>query len=183
MDTYSDYMMAGYGIQSVSSFASAYMQAEALRTQGEYQRSMSNINAKFAKIKADDAINSGEKAASHVKKQGRQVAGKQRAALAAQGIDVDFGSASDVQRDSEEEVAKDVMKIRNNAWRTAWGFTTQSDLDQGQSKMNYLASMNQANSTILTGGLQSVGYGMRAAGIGTRRSLKKSNADLSYDEE
>lgn len=157
-------MSASAGISAASSLAGAYSQSEALKSQSDYQRSMSAINARFADIQGKDAIERGEKEAQKLKKGAKRTIGAQRAALAAQGIDVNEGSALELQEDTDKLSSEDAMQIRNNAWREAWGYRVQAQNISSQSAMSSIGANAQARSTLLTGGLNALAYGAKAYG-------------------
>ncbi len=133
--------------------ASTYSQYASLKAQGNYQSQIALSNARLANIQADDAVQRGEKDVLKSQQETKAVAGSQRAALAAQGIDMKSGSALDVQEDTAGRGAMDALTIRNNAWRTAWGYKVQAQQDTTQAAFDKLAAKNQARSTLLTGGL------------------------------
>lgn len=90
--------------------------------QSAFYRSQAEINARFAEMQAEFTLKQGTKAARQYQKQVSQVVGEQRAQMAAQGIDVNTGSAADIQQETAEIGALDAMTIKNNAWRQAFGF-------------------------------------------------------------
>lgn len=133
---------------------SSYQQASAYESEGNYQKSIANINARFSKLNAQDAINRGGKEAEQLKKQAKQLIGTQRVNLAAQGIDVESGSALDVQTDTAELAEIDAMTIRNNAWKEAWGYRVQAMNETFSGKYAQLSAQNKSRNTLLAGGLQ-----------------------------
>jgi hypothetical protein len=145
------------GLQAAGYVVSAYAQTQALKAQGDYQKNQSEINARFRRLLAKDALKRGDEAAEEVRKKGEQVVGSQRAAAAAQGIDVNSDTALDLQVETDEAVASDMRKIRNNAWRESWGFETEANNLISQGNMAVLSSRNMASATLLTGGLQAIG--------------------------
>lgn len=149
----------------------AYSAAEAEKLEGEYRRQQYGFNKKLAEEQAEDAIKRGEKDASLLKKRGKQVKGAQRAALAAQGIEVDSGSAADLQADTDEAVQLDVQAAKNNAWREAWGYRAQALSYGFQGEMEYAASRTKARNTLITGGLGAIGSGIDAYGY--RKGAKR----------
>lgn len=156
-------MMAGsMAGQSVSSFGTAYSQSEAMRSQGDYQARMAEANANLANIKALDADQRGNLAANRLDMQTTRMIGTQRAGLAAQGVDVDYGSAAAVQKDTATLGALDALTIRNNAWREAWGYKTQALNDSYSGKFAKMAADSDADNTLLTGGMKMASYGMQA---------------------
>lgn len=118
---------------------------------GDYQRQQYDFNSKLAGIAAEDATARGERQISALRAQGRQIQGAQRAALAAQGIQVDSGSAGMIQEDSRAAVERDILTTRNNAWREAWGYQSQSLSLAFQGQQAQLGSRNDASNTLLTG--------------------------------
>ena len=146
----------------------AAKKAKALRQQGDYQSDMFDFNAKMSKIQAQDAIDRGDKEAQNYLLKGRQTIGSQRAALAAQGVDVSTGSAADVQADTAVSAAMGAVTIRSNAWREAMGYKAQGVNYQNQGFIAKTSAQNEARTTMLTGvagGLQNLGsMGMAAYG-------------------
>ncbi len=155
-------MAASQGMQAVGSLASGYSQSKALKAQGDYQKSIYDMNAKFAQFEADDAIDRGKTAATEYKKKGKALIGSQRAALAAQGIEVDSGSAAEVQADTRIQIEKETINIKNNAWREAWGYKTQALQSSYSGEIAKAMSITNANNTLLTGGMNASTSGMKA---------------------
>ncbi len=145
--------------QSVTAAASAYAQSNSIRGQGEYESSAFNINASFAEMQAEDALKQGEKAAKNLKKQVKLTIGAQRANMAAQGIELDSGSALEIQEDTAVMGELDALTIKNNAYREAWGFKVQAEDFRSRAQYSEWAARNNSRNTLLTGGLQSAGYG------------------------
>lgn len=140
----------------------AYSSSEGLKAKGEWDRAQGEINAQLSGIAAQDAIKRGEKDAQTLRKQSKQMIGSQRAALAAQGIDVSLGSAADIQADTAELAAQDALTIRNNAWREAWGYRTQGANALSQGRISQAQSRSQAFNTMLAGGLSAAGSGAKS---------------------
>lgn len=147
-----------------ASYSGAADQSQAIRTQGAIQSQQLSTNAQLARMQADDAKNRGEIEAQKRARQGAKDQGSQRANLAAQGIDVNTGSAADIQTDTGRAAATDVATIRSNAWRSAWGFNVEADNMQSQAQFEKIAAESRAGSTIMTGGLNAIGYGLNSYG-------------------
>jgi len=147
------YMSTASAVQGVSSLASGVMNAQAYRQQGEFQRQQFEFNKRIAETQAEDAIRRGDKDAVALKKSAKRLIGAQRTALAAQGIEIDSGSALDVQMDTAQLAAQDALTIKNNAYREAWGYKVQA-LDYGaKGQFAELQGRQQATQSLLTGGL------------------------------
>lgn len=175
---------AALGAGAINSGVSAYNQSEALKMQGEYQKQIYEQNTRFAEAQSTDAIRRGDKDAverlrrgnrdvSTIKKNRAQTIGAQRASLAAQGLDIESGSAADIQAEtaalgaedmiSADEAAKlDALTIKNNAWREAWGFKVQAFDYSTRGQLALSTSQNQARNTLVTGGLQTLNYGLQS---------------------
>jgi len=147
-------MAATSVIAAFSQLGLAEAQAEAQKSKGRFLESQANINARFAELQAADVERRGEKAAREHQKKVRQLVGSQRAALAAQGVTVDVGTAQDIQTEAAEIGALDVMTIKNNAYRQAFGFKQQAVQDRFQGELARQTSQFQAGQTLISGGLQ-----------------------------
>ncbi len=162
--------------QSTAALGGAYSESQALQREGNYKRDQILMNARFADMQAEDAIARGDKAASTQTKQVKQMVGSQRAALAAQGIDINSGSARDVISDTESMGALDRLQIKSNAWREAWGYKVQAVDQRSQASMTSIGARAQAGNTLLTGGMKALGYAAEAYGKLPAREVKKEEA-------
>lgn len=139
---------------------------EATRAAGNYAYQVNEINALGSEQAAADALASGNLEAERLGRDTRSLKGSQRAAFAGQGVDVNSGSALDVQQDASKQGEIDQATIRSNAYKEALGLRTQA---QGyrtagaqalQAGNNTADAMDQgAKDTLVTGGLQATaGY-------------------------
>lgn len=149
--------------QGLGSFGNAYAQASAQQAQAEFEQQQLKTNQRLASIQSEDAIIRGDKQASDYKKKVKGTSGSQRAALAAQGIDVGTGSAAEVQIDTAAIGAENTLAIKNNAWREAWGYRMQANEYGSKANFSKIAADASSTSTLLTGGLNALSYGMKAA--------------------
>jgi hypothetical protein len=150
------------GTTTTIGLATSISQAGAQRAQGEYQNEMFKINAKFAELQAKDAIDRGDAESDALRKNAKRLIGAQRVSLAAQGIEVDSGTAAAIQEDTARLSELDALQIRNNAWREAWGFKVQAQDFRNQGLMARDAARTQSNMTLVTGGINAVGTGYQA---------------------
>lgn len=149
-------------LQAFTSYASAYSQSEDIKAQGVYQKSQDEFNSKVADFQGEDAIQRGDKAANQQRKITNETIGAQRASMANQGIDVNSGSAADIQSQTRVMGEQDALTIKNNAWREAWGYKMQALGYKSQGEYAGFAADSKSRNTLLTGGLQAVGYGAQA---------------------
>lgn len=149
---------------TITKFAGERQQATAAERQGAYEQAVYNTDAQLAEQQAADAIARGKEAETRQRQATRGLIGSQRAALAAQGIEVDSGSALDVQADTAAMGELDALTIRNNAAREAYGYKVQALNYRQQGQLAALSGKNQAAalrnesySTLLTGAANTYG--------------------------
>lgn len=155
--------MAALSIAStvIGTGVSAFGQMQAGKAQAaqlNYQAAVGRNNAVLAQRAADDARLRGEEAARREASKTRQLAGRQRAVLAANGQLVDQGSALDITTDTMEIGKLDELTIRSNAEREALGYEAQGMNFQAGSNLNSMGASNAQSAgiagafgTVLTG--------------------------------
>src|SRR5699024_11069327 len=116
-----DRAMGATAILAISTAGSAYGQHQA----GAANRTINRYNARIAELQAEDAQERGRDAEGRVRVQTRQTIGAQRAALAAQGIDIGDGTAAAIQEDTAYFGELDALTVRNNAALEAFGYRVQ----------------------------------------------------------
>lgn len=121
------------------------------RETGKANQALANYNANVAEYQADDAIKRGVVAAGRRRLQTKQVIGEQRVNLASQGVDVNEGSAVDVQANAAYLGELDAVTIQNNAAREAWGYKVQARDQTARGNIAAMTADNMAANTLLTG--------------------------------
>ncbi|WP_422096894.1 virion core protein, T7 gp14 family [Variovorax sp.] len=162
----------GAGFGAVGAYSQAKTQQAALQAQAQ----VAENNAQLAQWQGLDAQHRGEAAASRVQLRGAQVKGDQRAELAANGVDLSFGSAQAVLNDTDYFTALDVNTVVDNASREAWGYrqTARDYLDRARMTRAGADSISPwlaAGTSLLTSATQVAGrwYGANSAGaVATR---------------
>lgn len=101
-----------------------------------YNASIAEQDAKSATQNATWAAQAGEAQAGQESQKTRATVGSIKAAQAANGLDVNSGSAVDVRSSSSELGQLSAINIRSNAARTAYGYQVQSTSDEAQSKLD-----------------------------------------------
>lgn len=112
----------GGGMSATAAYTQAKNQQAALTAQAQ----VLDNNATVAGWQADDATAAGRFAAQQTMQKGAQVKGSQRAAMAANGVDLGGESAQRVLTDTDYISAMDSTTLQNNAERQAWGYRMQS---------------------------------------------------------
>lgn len=162
---------ASAATNAVSSVGQAYSQAKAIKAQGKYQEQIALGNSRLSEFFAADSLKRGDTEAEFVKKRGNQIVGAQRASFAAQGIEVDSGTAMAVQEETTKMAELDALTVKNNAWREAWGFKVEASNASFSGRFAALGARNEGRSTLLTGGINAARYG--AEGIAHYQRYKE----------
>lgn len=103
-----------------------------------------DFNASIAELGAQSALEAGQQQIAAQTLKAGQLKGAQRAALAANGIDLGEGSAAEVQVSSDIVKQIDTDTLRANAARTAWGYRAQGMEAQLQAGLQALNTRTQA---------------------------------------
>lgn len=170
------------------SVGSGLMGASSAIDGGNYQSGLLKQNAAFKNQAADEAILAGNTDADWQRVRTGQAVGEQRTSLAANGIDVNSGSAGQLQDDTAMIGELDALTIQNNAAREAYGYRTQANQDIANAKQVKKNAKSQAIGSIL-GGAGSA-FGMAAAGgmfgsgggAGTKAAMSGGTTRLNYNQ-
>lgn len=114
--------LAGMASSVIGSFYSASSQKSSLK----FQADMAEINARLAETSAQGAMFRGEREVGALTLKAGMLKGRQRVAMAANGIDLGVGSAAEIQASTEVMKEIDSNTIKSNAVLEAWGYRTQS---------------------------------------------------------
>lgn len=110
----------------LTSTIGSYYSAAAQKTALQGQAVTADINARIAELGAQSALAQGQQQVAALTLQAGQLKGRQRASLAANGVDLGTGSAAEIQASTEVMKDIDVNTATENAVRTAWGYRTQA---------------------------------------------------------
>lgn len=142
--------MMGKGGDMLATFASQQRNADALKSQADFEGQVAAMNAA-------NAIARGQFDATQRQLQGRQAIGRDRAGAAASGIDPNSGTPLANQGQNAYFSELDAQTIKNNATRQAWGYTAQAEVDSDAAKNRADAERAQSFGTLLTGAAQTYG--------------------------
>ena len=104
----------------------AKKEGEAAQRAAESAAQLSEYNAAVADVQARDARERGDIEANQFRQRTRALIGEQRVGFAAGNLDVNYGSAVDVQADATLLGELDALTARTNAAREAWGFSVEA---------------------------------------------------------
>lgn len=128
-------------------------QARAMEAQAEYQKEMSDINARNAQLMGERVIKQGDVDAATQKKKINQILGQQRAGFASQGVEVGYGTAQKIQDETMATGVEEIQSIRNNAFLTAMGYQAEAQDRSRNARMAVSGAQTAGSQTILAGGL------------------------------
>ena len=159
-------LTAGAGVYSAS----------AQRAAGKYEQQVAERNATIADQQAEQAKQIGNIDEERQLRRVRAALGSQRAALAANGIDVNSGTALDLQAETAGFGAADALNLRSNALREAWGFNVEATNQRNSGRAARAQGRNAAIGTMLTTASSVAGQGFssgvfRSGGSGSRVNI------------
>ena len=158
--------------------ASGLYQASAARAAGRYEQQVAERNATIADQQAEQARQIGNIEEERQLRRVRAALGSQRAALAANGIDVNSGTALDLQAETAGFGAADALTLRSNALREAWGFQVEGTNLRNQGRAARAQGRNQAIGTLLTTGASMAGMAYQGGMFGSGSSISRINVPV-----
>lgn len=93
--------------------------------QASTAKAVAENNAKTAEIQAQDAQRRGEQDAQEVQRRAAAFKASQRVGLAAKGLDLGYGTAADLQDQTDFFSQNDAATVRTNAAKEAWSLRAQ----------------------------------------------------------
>lgn len=118
-------LVAGVAGAATTAYGS-YQAGNAASSAAAYQAQVAQNNAKIADQNAQYTIAAGQVKAATQSLKGAAAGGKLKAAQAAGGVDVNSGSAVDVQQSQREQEKLDTETVMSNAELQAYGYRTAS---------------------------------------------------------
>lgn len=122
-----------------------------------FQAAVQRRNASQDALLAQDALARGDEKAQDETQRLGQFMATQRAAAGASGLRGNTGSAGDVEADTARIGQIDVNRIRQNAFREAWGLKVHSQEAETQAKLDEQSGEAASMSTILGGAASAYG--------------------------
>ena len=126
---------------------------------GNAAKELAEFNAHIAELQAKDAITIGNEEAQKFRAGVRTLVGRQRAGFAGQNIDVGVGTPVDVVADSVFLGEMDVVTIKTNAAREAWGYEVQAENFRRGGTNAQTASRFAAASSVIGGATSLLSFG------------------------
>lgn len=159
----------GLGLTAVG----GYQQYQAQRANADYQEQVGERNAEIGRRQAAQERDIGNIDEERHLRKVRQMLGAQRAQQAANGLDINTGSALDLQAETAGFGAADASTIRSNALRRAWGLDVGAVNDLNAGRAEAAASRNAATGTLITTGASMVNQFSQARSTGAFGSSRR----------
>lgn len=112
---------AAVGTMTAASIGSTVLSAYSGYQQAKVNQAVARNNAAVSEQQAQDAHRRGEQEAIDVARRGAALKSTQRATMAARGLDLGFGTAQDLQDQTDFFAQTDAGMARHNAAKEAWG--------------------------------------------------------------
>lgn len=148
-------------------------QANAAAASANYQAKVQERNAKIAEFKARDAIIRGNEETKKQRQYTASVLAKQRAAMAANNIDVAYGSALDAAVDTAMLGELDALTVQSNSYREAYNHRVDAANERSGAVLSRLEAKNYK-----AGGFLSAA-GTLVSGFGDAYKTYKKNTTLT----
>lgn len=129
-------------LSSAIGAAGAIQQGQAQADAAEYNAKVQENNAKIAEFKARDAIVRGNEEQKKQRAHTAEIAGRQRAAMAANNIDVTYGSALDAAVDTAMLGELDALTIRSNSYREAYDHRVDATNERAGAELSRMEARN-----------------------------------------
>lgn len=140
-------LMVGGGLLSgAGQIASANAQSKAARYNAEVQRN----NAMLAERQAKNVLEAGAREEQKQKALTQQLMAKQQAAMAANGVDVSFGTPLDLMVDTAKQGAIDALTIKTNTYRNYDDVRNQAVSARNQAALYDMEAKNSRTAGILS---------------------------------
>ena len=110
----------------VTSAIGSYFSAATQKATLKGQAAIADTNARIAELGAQQELFRGQQQVGALTLQAGQLKSRQRAALAANGIDLGVGSAAEIQASTDIMKEIDKNTVEANATRSAFGYRTQA---------------------------------------------------------
>lgn len=168
------------GGQAVSQMGNAYVQSRASQQQGRMEKQAAKLNVQLDEMRSADAIKRGQFLEAAQRRKTRGLVGSQRASMAAQGIDLSFGSGRDITQEAMALGEMDAQTTRMNAYKEAFGYKVSASEARLRGKLASIAGKGQAKSILLTGGMQAAQSLASGFGQMQQNQLEQSRWDKLY---
>lgn len=166
--------LAFTALSTLVSFVQAGQQAdteaEIAKNQADFEQGKSKYNARVSENAAQQTINAGVEKENALRLKTARLQSQQKTQLGAFNVNVNSGSAFQLQQDTETLGEADALRIRSNTLNQAGALSEQSNLLEAEGEYAQIAGKNKAAAAKAAGRNKQVGsllsFGGKVAGSG-----------------
>lgn len=143
----------GLGLSLLGGLTQAFgalFSADAQKQMYNYQAGVANLNAEISRQNAEYARSVGELQATRYGMQAAQRMGQIKVAQSASGLDINSGSAKQVQQSQATLTRMDLTTIRSDAAKTAYNYEVQGVQYGAQAQLDTLAGKNAMSAGMIS---------------------------------
>lgn len=138
-------------IALIATAAGTAITAKGMYDQGQVAKQTASNNAKMAEYAAQDAQRRGEDDAAMIQRKGAALKSAQRVSQAAKGLDITYGTAADLQDQTDFFTQSDAATARTNAARDAWNMRARGSMALAEGRAAAQNATMQAAGSLLAG--------------------------------
>ena len=144
--------LIGLGITAVTAVAQGYQQQQ----QGEYVNDVAKYNARKTENDAERVLGKGVEEENKIRRATAELQADQKASFGASGVDVNSGSAAQIQQDTALLGEVDALRVRSNFEDQAEVLQDEAGLIRSQGEAAESAGDNAFKTGLLGAGLLGV---------------------------
>ncbi len=171
------------GLGMVTSALGAIQQGQAAKQSAKYNAEVQQNNAAIARQNATLAGREGAANAAIQQQKTRENVAAIKSAQAGNGVNVNTGSAVDVQSGAAEAGLLNAITVRSNAARQAYGYQTQASSSEAQSELDKAQGKNAETASYVNAGSTLIGSAQKADNSGTWDAFRSKTALNSDDTD
>jgi hypothetical protein len=143
--------MCGADIATIGNVMGTVTQMNAAKNQASYQAGIANQNAAIAEAQAVSVGQQGTSEQVQLRQKASQVTGAQKAAMSANGLDIQAGTPLSILADTAQQSEQDIQTSRYNTAMQMWGLGEQSKQYRAEASNAIKAGKNASKSALLSG--------------------------------
>lgn len=137
----------------------AKQQADAVKAEAKWKAQQLGFNAQVAQLQRKEIEDKAQDDVVSRQQDVSRIIGDQKVIMAANGIDLGSDVSAQIEADTRKTGRLDMLNIKNNAWKEAWGMQVKAQDLRDQAEFTKRSADITAKNTLLTGGLQAIGTG------------------------
>lgn len=163
--------------------AGGYFASQNIKEVAKLNKEISDMNAEFADLDAHDAELDGLSARASYQSVIDQTLGKQQAELTAAGVDVTYGSAADIQKETRFIAELNKMEVVKQAQEQSLGFKRQARNIRLGGFLNEQQAKGQAADVMFNSAAGAASTGLSGYGQYAKGQAKSGNNRQALEDE